>query len=103
MFESEEGASLILKTQINKAFMTARGVSDVVGITTAETYEVNMKKAALSVSKQKILLVDSTKFGKAWYAKYAELSDIDVIITDTDIQAEHKQMVLDTGITLYTV
>ncbi len=103
MFESEEGASLILKTQINKAFLAARGVSDVVGITTAEPYEVNMKKAALSVSKQKILLVDSSKFGKAWYAKYAELKDIDVIITDTDIRDEYKQMILDSGITLHTV
>lgn len=103
MFESEEGASLILKTRINKAFMAARGVSDVVGITTAEPYEVNMKKAALSVSKQKILLVDSSKFGKAWYAKYADLKDIDIIITDTDIREEHKQMILDNSITLYTV
>jgi DeoR family deoxyribose operon repressor len=103
MFESGEGASLILKTQINKAFMAARGVSDVVGITTAEPYEVNMKKAALSVSKQKILLVDSSKFGKSWYAKYADLNEIDIIITDTDIREEHKQMILDKGITLYIV
>ena len=103
MFESEEGALLILKTQINKAFMAARGISDVVGITTAEPYEVNIKKAALSVSNQKILLVDSSKFGKAWYAKYAELKDIDIIITDTDIREEHRQMILDSGITLYIV
>ena len=83
--------------------MAARGVSDALGITTAEPYEVNMKKAALHVSQQKILLADSSKFGKAWYAKYADLKDIDVIITDTDIREEHKQMILDNGITLYIV
>lgn len=103
MFESEEGASLIRKTKINKAFMAARGVTDTVGITTAEPYEISMKKAALSVSEKKILLVDSSKFGKAWYAKYADLKDIDVIITDSGIKEEHRQMILDNGLTLYTV
>jgi DeoR family deoxyribose operon repressor len=103
MFESEEGALLLKKTKINKAFMAARGVTDTVGITTAEPYEVNMKRAALGVSEQKILLVDSSKFGKAWYAKYADLNEIDTIITDIDIKEEHKKMILDNGITLYIV
>ncbi|MCX7038258.1 MAG: DeoR/GlpR family DNA-binding transcription regulator [Spirochaetes bacterium] len=103
MFESEEGASLIKKTKINKAFMAARGVTDTVGITTAEPYEINVKRAALSVSEQKILLVDSSKFGKAWYAKYADLKEMDIIITDSDIKEEHKQMILDNGILLFIV
>jgi len=103
MFESEEGASLIKKTKINKAFMAARGVTDSVGITTAEPYEINVKKAALSVSEQKILLVDSSKFGKAWYAKYADLIEMDIIITDSDIKEEYKKMILDKGIKLIIV
>lgn len=103
MFESEEGASLLKKTKINKAFMAARGVTDTVGITTAEPYEISIKRAALSVSEQKILLVDSSKFGKAWYAKYADLNEIDIIITDSDIKEEYKQMILDNGIKLFIV
>jgi len=103
MFESEEGASLIKKTKINKAFMAARGVTDTVGITTAEPYEVNLKKAALAVSEQKILLVDSSKFGKAWYAKYADLREMDIIITDSDIKEEHRRMIENSGVTLFIV
>ncbi len=103
MFESEEGTSLIKKTKINKAFMAARGVTDTVGITTAEPYEISIKRAALSVSEQKILLVDSSKFGKAWYAKYADLKEMDIIITDSDIKEEHKRMIENSGITLYIV
>jgi len=103
MFESEEGASLLRKTRINKAFMAARGVTDTVGITTAEPYEINMKKAAMSVGEKKILLVDSSKFGKAWYAKYADLKEMDIIITDSDIKEEYRTMILDAGITLHVV
>lgn len=103
MFESEEGASIIKKANINKAFMAARGVTDTVGITTAEPYEINVKKAALSVSEHKILLVDSSKFGKAWYAKYADLTEIDTIITDSDIKEDYRKMILDKGIKLIIV
>jgi len=103
MFESEEGASLIKRASINKAFMAARGVTDFVGITTAESYEINIKKAALSVSEQKILLVDSSKFGKAWYAKYADLTEMDTIITDAGIKEAYKKMILDKGINLIIV
>jgi DeoR family deoxyribose operon repressor len=95
MFESEEGADLIKKTHINKVFMAARGVSKEVGITTAEPYEVNLKKTALSNSEKRILLVDSTKFGKAWYAKYAEIDDFDTIITDSSLEAEHRKVFED--------
>lgn len=103
MFESDEGASLIRKTYINKAFLAARGITEEVGITTAEPYEIKMKKAAIEVSKQRILLVDSTKFGKAWYAKYADLSDIDVVITDNGISNKYKELLQDKGITLHIV
>lgn len=104
MFESDEGIQLLKKTQINKAFMGARGVTDVVGVTTAEPYEIGMKKAALAASQQKILLVDSSKFGKAWYAKYADLDEIDVIITDGGIKQEYREMLeKKDNITLYIV
>jgi len=100
MFESDEGAALMKKTYINKAFLAARGITPEVGVTTAESYEIKMKKAALSVSRQKILLVDSTKFGKAWYAKYADLAEIDAVITDARIEDKHKEIIESMGIEL---
>ncbi len=100
MFESQEGASLIQKTLINKSFMAARGISEEIGITTAEPYEVEIKKAALSVSEKKILLADSSKFGKAWYAKYADLKDFDLIISDTNLLPQSIEMIKDNGVEL---
>ena len=103
MFESEGGADLIKGACINKVFFGARGILEEVGITTAEPHEVNMKKAALQASKVKILLADSSKFGKAWYAKYAEFEDIDVVISDSTLGSEYRKMIEDNGITLYIV
>jgi DeoR family deoxyribose operon repressor len=53
--------------------------------------------------EHKILLVDSSKFGKAWYAKYADLTEMDTIITDSDIKEEYKKMIVDKGINLIIV
>lgn len=103
MFESEEGVNLLKKTHLNKVFFGARGISREVGITTAEQYEINVKKAALKVGEKKILLADSSKFGKVWYAKYAELEDIDIIITDSGLDGEFQEMIKDQGIALYVV
>jgi len=83
--------------------MAARGITKEVGITTAEPYEIEMKRAAISASEQKILLVDSTKFGKAWYAKYADLSDIDVVITDADVDIKYRELLESMGIVLHIV
>jgi len=103
MFESNEGAALIQKTRINKAFMAARGVTAQVGVTTAESYEVEMKQAAMAAAEQKILLADSSKMGKAWYAQYAGLEDFDMIITDTGLTDEYASMIENAGVELCVV
>jgi len=102
-FTSEEGVSLLKKAKINKAFIAARGLSKEVGATTSESYEVDLKKAALGASEQKILLLDSSKMGKAWFVKFADLEDFDIIITDSDVDEKYVKMIEDLGITLCIV
>jgi len=98
MFASEEGAQLIKKTRINKAFMSTRGITADVGITTAESYEMEMKQAAIASSRQRILLADSSKMGKAWYARYARLEDFDMVITDSDVEDKYVKMCREAGV-----
>jgi len=103
MFESVEGAAQLKKAYFNKAFFGAMGVTDNIGVTTVHTYEVLMRRSALASSRQKILLVDSTKLGKAWYAKYADLSEMDIVITDDKVSPEHRKMLENSGVQLIIV
>lgn len=103
MFESAEGAAQLKKAYFNKAFFGAMGVTDTLGVTTVHTYEVPMRRSALAASQQKILLIDSTKLGKAWYAKYADLSEMNTVITDDKISPEHKKMLENAGVELIIV
>ncbi len=103
MFESPEGVLQLKKAYFNKAFFGAMGVTENIGITTVHTYEILMRRTALSSSQQKILLVDSTKLGKAWYAKYADLSEMDIVITDDKASPEHVKMLEGAGVQLIIV
>ena len=103
MFESPEGINLISRTRADKAFVSAAGVHAELGVTCANPYELETKKAILSSSKTKILLVDSSKFGKTKIAYFADLRDFDMVITDTEIPTEYSTIIKNLDITLITI
>ena len=103
MFESQEGISLINRTRVDKGFIAAAGVHDKLGVTCANPYEIETKKAAFNSSKTKILVADSTKFGRTRVSYFADLHDFDVIITDAEITDYYKSTIKNLGIDLIIV
>ena len=103
MFASTQGVDLIKHNRANKAFMSARGISDTLGITTADSYEIEIKRASIESSQQKILLADSSKFDKVRSAHYGELEDFDIIITDSKIPQHYIKVIEALGIELIIV
>lgn len=100
MFESPEGISLIEKTRATKVFVSAAGVHENLGVTCSNSYEVLTKKAIIKSSLEKILLVDSQKFGIVKSSYFAELSDFDTIITDNGISETWRKKINDLGLKL---
>ncbi len=100
MFESTEGIHLLRKNRANKAFLSAAGIEKKLGITCANTYEVETKKAALESSDKKILLVDSSKFDKVKIAHFADLNDFNFIITDSGIPESYVSLAQNQGVEL---
>jgi DeoR family deoxyribose operon repressor len=103
MVESAEGISLINSMRFTKAFISAAGVHQNLGVTCAYAYEVPTKKAILKSSVEKILLIDSSKFGKVKTAYFADLSDFDIIITDDSLPTEWREEIERLQIKLYLV
>ncbi len=103
MLESSENVELIRRSRVNKAFFSARGVSEPLGVTTADESEVNLKRAAIQVSQERILLVDSSKFGKVSSAYYAELKDFTMVITDAGAPEDYQKLISDLGLKLLIV
>jgi len=100
MFESPEGAQLIGRYRANKAFLSASGVSDRLGVTCANSYEVETKKAAIASSLERILVADSSKFGRIHPSHFAELRDFSTLVTDAVLPAENAEFIRGNGIEL---
>ena len=103
MFESPEGVNLIKRNRANKAFISASGVSEKLGVTCSNPYEIETKKAAINSTLTKILLVDSSKYDKIQAAHFANLTDFDIVITDTGIPGSYVSLFNGLGIKLYVV
>lgn len=103
MLESPESIAFIETKRANKVFLSAAGVHYTLGITCENAYEVPTKIAALKSASEKILLVDSSKFGQVRASYVCQLSSFDAIVTDTDLPQEWKDIILGKGIRLHLV
>lgn len=103
VFQSREGIELLKKTRVKKAFISAYGVNFRLGVTCSNDFERELKFTAINSAEQRILLVDSSKFGKVNSVYFADLEDFDVIITDTLLPEETRHKIDNKGIPLFTV
>jgi len=100
MFESAEGEQLIRRYRANKAFLSASGVSEKLGVTCANPYEVQTKQAAIASSLERILVADSSKFGRIHPSHFAELRDFATLVTDAGLPPESAEFIRAAGIEL---
>lgn len=104
MFESQFSVSLLETIRANKVFYSASGVHKSLGVTCGHNYVVPIKQTAFRSSGSKLLLIDSTKFGKVAGSYFAQLKDFDVLITDSGIPNSWRQYLSEElGITLHVV
>ncbi len=67
----------------DKAFLGSSGFTIEKGHTTPNPEDAQVKEAIMRVSREKYVLVDSSKFGDQCLTRFANLRDIDLTITDS--------------------
>jgi DeoR family fructose operon transcriptional repressor len=82
------GMSPLRNMFVDVAFMATNGLSPERGLTTPDPAEAAVKRAMIAAARRTILLADHTKVGNDYLARFANLSDIDLLITDTGLDAE---------------
>jgi DeoR family fructose operon transcriptional repressor len=75
----------LARMRVDVAFMATNGISAEVGLTTPDPAEAAMKQSMIGAAQRTVLLVDHTKVGNDYLAKFASLADISVLITDTGL------------------
>lgn len=75
-------------TYVDVAFIGANGVSAERGLTTPDTGEAAVKRAMIAAARRVVVLTDHTKVGADCLARFGSLADVDVLITDTGLDAD---------------
>lgn len=87
-------ANFIKALNIDLAFLSASSWDLNHGISTPYEGKAVVKQTVMSVAKQKILISDSSKYGKYGFYTVCPLSDMDLIITDS-VSKECRQNLLN--------
>lgn len=97
-------AEQILKNyNANKAIIAVSALSLEHGFTTSDEIAASIKKQMLKSAKQKIVISDSSKFGKVSFYSVCEFNEIDILITDHNISKEYLEAFKEKNIKVYMV
>lgn len=67
---------------VDKAFISCKGIDPEAGITDSSEFHAQNKQSMIHAARQRILVLDSTKFDKISYVDIAPLAKMDIIITN---------------------
>lgn len=71
---------------VDVAFLGTNGCSVRRGLTTPDPAEASVKRAMIAAARRAVLLADHTKFGNDHFARFGSLTDLDLIVTDSELE-----------------
>lgn len=90
--------SILSQFSCNKLFLGTDGVHLEFGLSTSNALEAHLNHAMIEVAEKVIVLADSTKMNIRGFGKICNLNKIDVLITDSGIDAQTKVKLEEIGI-----
>ena len=87
----------------SKLFIGVDGIDLNFGITTTDIREADLNKVMMRTAQKTIVLADSSKFRRRGFSKIANISDVDIIITDSNIPERIARAIEDIGVELKIV
>jgi DeoR family fructose operon transcriptional repressor len=91
-------ARALSEINVDVAFLGANAISVERGLTTPDPAEAAIKRLMLASARRRILLADHSKIGAVSLCKHADLSDIDLLITDTGVPADDLRALREAGL-----
>lgn len=94
----EYAKSMFAECACSKLFLGVDGIDPDFGITTTDIREAELNKVMMRAAQKVIVLADSSKFMRRGFSKIADLSDVDLIITDDGIPKAMCERLEERGI-----
>ena len=87
----------------SKLFIGVDGIDLDFGLTTTDLREADLNKVMMRTAQKTIVLADSSKFRRRCFSKIDNISDVDMIITDSNIPQTMSRAIEDMGVELRIV
>lgn len=88
---------------VDKSFIATNGVDVENGLTTPNLIEASTKKKMIDCAEKVILITDHTKIGQVSFAKFAEIHEINYLITDSAAEKTVLNRIGESGISVRVV
>ncbi|WP_394849242.1 DeoR/GlpR family DNA-binding transcription regulator [Pendulispora brunnea] len=79
---------ILERFHVDRLFLGVDGVDPEVGLTTPDVLEAKLNALMIRVSRQVVVVADSSKFGRRSLSKIADLDAVHKVITDRKISAD---------------
>jgi DeoR family fructose operon transcriptional repressor len=89
---------LLENVRVDVAFMATNGITRERGLTTPDPAEAHVKSAMVAAARRVVLLADHTKVGADYFARFANVDQIDVFVTDGGIDPDLAAELEDEGL-----
>ncbi len=87
-----QAEKMITNYHVDKAIISCKGIDMEKGISDSNEMDAHIKKLMLESANIKILAADNSKFDKISFTKIEDLSAIDILITDSELDDKWKQV-----------
>ncbi|NNE72950.1 MAG: DeoR/GlpR transcriptional regulator [Acidimicrobiales bacterium] len=95
-----QAVEAVAELSVDTLFISSDGFSPARGLTTPYREEAAIKKAMIRAADRVVALVDHSKFGHDHLVRFAEWSDVDVLVTTSELGAEAVAEIEATGTTV---
>lgn len=83
-----EAVDAVAPLHVDALFISCDGLSPATGLTTPYREEAALKRAMIRAARRVVALVDHSKVGDDHFVRFAEWSDIDVLVTNHEVEPE---------------
>ncbi|MGC3999666.1 MAG: DeoR/GlpR family DNA-binding transcription regulator [Anaeromyxobacter sp.] len=97
------GELILSRLRADIAFLGANGIDAEHGVSNVNVAEAEIKALFVRAARRRVVLADSTKVGKVALAKYAELHEVDLLITDRGANPEVVRALREKGLEIRLV
>ncbi|HEY5879283.1 MAG TPA: DeoR/GlpR family DNA-binding transcription regulator [Nakamurella sp.] len=80
------------------AFAGTNGITLDRGLTTPDLAEAAVKQSLIASARRTVVLADHSKVGRDEFAHVADLSEVDTLITDSEVDADMAQEIHEAGL-----